>query len=629
MVAHLTGGKALPAAVMQHIVAKSDGVPLFVEELTKAVLALGVLQEQADRYELTGPLPALAIPTTLHDALLARLDRLGDAKAVAQLGAVLGRTFSYELLRAVAPLDELVMWRGLVQLVEAEVLYQQGVPPQATYLFKHALLQEAAYQSLLRSTRQQYHARTAQVMAERFPETAETQPELLAHHYTEAGLAEAAVDYWQRAGRLALRRSAQVEAIAHLTKGLEVLQTLPDTPARTQHELRLQSPLIWALVDIKGYTAPEAYRASTRLYELASQMGDTEALLSGLRGMWVFHAVRAEWHTARQLAEQCYTVAQRIGHQYALLSGHYLLGETLLSLGELARAREYLEHAMALYDPQQHRPQVSGAHQDLGVSCHLFVASVLWMLGYPDQARQRSRAALRLAQELAHPYSLTWALAFTAEIHIRLGDFPTAQAQAEAAIALATEQGFALMLACGTFLRGWALAAQGQAEEGITQMRLGLDAIRATGDRSALGSEAVLAEALGQAGQAGAGLRRLAEALAAVPTTGERVLEAEMQRCKGELLLAQAGKRQRAKGKRQKWAEAEACFRQALDVASQQQAKSLELRAAISLSRLWQRQSKRVAAYELLAEVYGWFTEGFDTADLQEAKALLDVLRTT
>ena len=619
MVTHCAGSKALPAAVMEHIVARSDGVPLFAEELTKAVLAAGALQEQADRYELTGPLPAFAIPTTLHDALLARLDRLGDAKAVAQLGAVLGRTFSHELLRAVAPLAELGVWRGLGQLVEAEVLYQRGVPPQATYLFKHALLQEAAYQSLLRSTRQQYHAHIAQVLAERFPETAETQPELLAHHYTAAGLAAAAVDYWQRAGALALRRSAHVEAIAHLTKGLEVLQTLPDTPARTQHELRLQSPLIWALVDIKGYTAPEAYCAATRVYELASQVGDIGRLLSGLAGVFVFHAMRGEWHTARQWAEEFCTVAQRTGHPYALLAGHFLLGETLLSLGELARAREHLEHAMALYDPQQHRPQVSGSHQDLGVLCHVHAASVLGMLGYPDQARQRSQAALRLAQELAHPYSLTLALASTAVSHIHLGDFPAAQAQAEAAIALATEQGFALWLAQGTFLRGWALAAQGQVEEGMAQMRQGLDALRATGDRSALGREAVLAEVLGHAGQADAGLRLLAEALAAVPTTGERVFEAEMHRCKGELLLVQAGNRQ-------PWAEAEACFRHALDVARQQQAKSWELRAAISLSRLWQRQGKRATAYELLAEVYGWFTEGFDTADLKEAKALLEEL---
>ena len=309
MIQRITGGKRLPAEVVRQMVAKTDGVPLFVEELTKTVLEAGWLQEEEDRYELTGPHPALAIPDTLQDALRARLDRLADGKAVAQLGAVLGRTFAYELLRAVAPLDELELWRGLVQLVRAEVLYQRGVPPQATYTFKHALLQEAAYQSLLRSTRQQYHLRTAQVVAEQFPQTAETQPELLAQHYTEAGLAEEAVGYWQRAGERGNARSAFVEAIAHCTKGLAVLQTLPDTPARAQRELRLQLALDTALRTMKSLGAPEREHALTRAYELCQQVGDTPQLLTVLGSLASWHRERAEIPRAQEVAAQRLTLA--------------------------------------------------------------------------------------------------------------------------------------------------------------------------------------------------------------------------------------------------------------------------------------------------------------------------------
>jgi predicted ATPase len=273
-------GKALPPEVVEQIVAKTDGVPLFVEELTKTVLESGLLREGKDHYDLTGPLPPLAILATLHDSLMARLDRLATVKDVAQLGATIGRTFAYELLQAISPLDTATLQHGLRQLVEAELVYQQGVPPQAIYTFKHALIQDAAYQSLLRSTRQQYHQRIAQVLVEQFPETAKTQPELLAHHYTEAGLSALAVGYWQRAGTRASERSAYVEAINHLRKGLEVLQMLPDTPARLQHELALQTTLGPALIATKGYGAPEVAQAYTRARELCRQMGEGGTLNS-------------------------------------------------------------------------------------------------------------------------------------------------------------------------------------------------------------------------------------------------------------------------------------------------------------------------------------------------------------
>jgi predicted ATPase len=303
MIEGVTGGKRLPAEVVQQIVTKADGVPLFVEELTKTVLEAGWLQEQEDHYALTEPLPPLAIPATLQDALMARLDRLGEGKAVAQLGAVLGRTFTHDLLRAVAPLDELAMWRGLGQLVKAEVLYQQGVPPQATYTFKHALLQDMAYQSVLRSTRQQYHQRIAQVLAKRFPDTVATQPELLAHHATEAGLAEQAVGYWYTAGQHAHKRSAHVEAIGHFRRGLELLTTLPDTPEHRQQELELQVTLGGALAATKGIGAPDTGAAYHRARELCQQVGETLKFALALGGLVRFYIDRREYQSARELGE--------------------------------------------------------------------------------------------------------------------------------------------------------------------------------------------------------------------------------------------------------------------------------------------------------------------------------------
>src|SRR5713226_8311232 len=291
MIARVTGGKALPLAVLQQVVTRTDGVPLFVEELTKTVLESGLLRETEEHYELMGPLPPLAIPATLHDSLMARLDRLETVKAVAQLAAVLERTFSYELLQAVTPLDEALLQQALARLVDAELLYQRGVPPQATYLFKHALIQEAAYQSLLKSTRQQFHQRTAQVLEERFPELVDTQPELLAQHYTEAGQSARAIAYWQRAGERALQRSANLEAISHLTKGLEVLRTLPDSPERLQHELDLQITLGQALTVTKGYAAPEVGHAYARARELCQQVGETPQLFPVLRGLWNFYLI--------------------------------------------------------------------------------------------------------------------------------------------------------------------------------------------------------------------------------------------------------------------------------------------------------------------------------------------------
>jgi TOMM system kinase/cyclase fusion protein len=628
MTGRVARGKPLPAEVVDQVVAKTDGVPLFVEELTKMVLESGLLQERAERYELTNPLPPLAIPATLHDSLMARLDRLATVKALAQLGATLGREFAYELLQAVSPWDEGTLRQGLQQLVEAEFLYQRGFPPDATYRFKHALIQDAAYQSLLKSTRQQHHQRIAQVLVERFPETVKTQPELLAHHFTEAGLNAPAVGYWERAGQRASARSAYVEAIGHLTKGLELLKSLPDTPERARQELVLQTMLGPALMNVKGQAAPEVSQTYARARELCQQVGEAPQLFPVLWGLWYFYEVRAELQTARELGEQLLGLAQSAQDSALLLAAHRALGQNLTFLGELSLARTHLEQGMTLYDPQQHRALAFLYGQDLKVVCQSWAALALWLLGYPDQALQKSHEAIALAQELVHPYSLIYALNWATMVHLYRREEPAAQEHAEGVSTIAREHGITMFAASGGIWQGWALAAQASrsgrlGEQGIAQMRQGLVAWRTTGAGVFQPYYlALLGEVYGRAGQAEEGLRLLTEGLMVVDKTAERYWEAELYRLKGELLLKIGDGEKEGRGA----GEIEECFQQALDVARRQQAKSLELRAAKSLSRLWQRQGKRAKAYELLAPIYGWFTEGFDTADLQEAKALLEEL---
>jgi predicted ATPase len=506
----------------------------------------------------------------------------------------------------------------LGRLVEAEIVYRRGVPPQATYTFKHALIQDAAYASLLKSTRQQYHQRIAQVLEAQFPETTEGQPELLAHHYTEAGLTEQAVHYWHHAGQRAFERSAHVEAIAHLRQGLALLETLPDTLQRLQRQVDLHIALGAALIATQGTGTPEVGETYTRAWQLCHHLADPQRLFSVLRGLWHYYFVRAEYRTAQPLGEQLLALAQQAQDPAMLLASHRALGSTLHLLGAVATAHTHFAQGIALYDLQQHRAYAFLYGEDAGVLCRSYDAWTLWTLGYPDQGLTQIDETVTLAQKMAHPYSLSFGLFSVSIFYAFRREVRAAQGHAEAAINLATEQGFPYWMAVGTILRGWALAHQGQAKEGIEQLHQGLRAFRATG--AELWRPyflALLAEAYGTMEQPKTGLTALAEALTLMDTTGERVWEPELYRLKGELLLQQSSDNQ---------AEAESCFHHALDIARNQQAKSLELRAATSLARLWQQQGKRAEAHALLAPVYDWFTEGFDTADLQEAKALLDAL---
>jgi len=618
MIERITDEKRLPPEVRQLIVQRTDGVPLFVEEMTKAILESDYLKDVDGHYALTGSFSTFAIPATLHDSLMARLDRLVTAKAVAQYAAVIGRQFAYDLLSMVSQLDAATLQRELGRLVEAEIVYQRGLPPQSTYVFKHALIQDTAYESLLKSTRQQYHQRIAQVLEAQFPETAEAEPELLAHHCTEAGLIAQAVGYWQKAGQSAVQRSAHAEAIVHLRQGLELLKMLPETPQRTQREVNMHIALGASLLAVKGYGAPEVGQTYTSARQLCQSLEEPHQIFSVLRGLWNYYNVRAEHQTAHTLGEQLLTIAQQAQDAAMLVAAHRALGATLFQLGAVACAQTHCAQGIALYDPKQHRASAFLYGEDAGVVCHSLAAWTLWYLGYPDQGLARNDEAVTLAQQSAYPFCLSFALSFAAGFHQLRREGHTAQEYTEASISVATDQGFPFWRARGSFLRGWTLAHQGQAQEGIEQIHQGLIAFRATG------AELwrpywlmLLAEAHGIQGEPEAGLTVLTEALALVDTTSERWYEAELHRLKGELLLQQS---------LDNHTEAEACFLQAIAIAQKQSAKSWELRAATSLARLWQQQGKRQEAHDLLAPVYHWFTEGFDTADLQEAKALREAL---
>jgi predicted ATPase len=522
------------------------------------------------------------------------------------------------VLSTISPLDASTLQRELGRLVEAEIVYQRGVPPQATYTFKHALIQDTAYESLLKSTRQHYHQRIAQVLEEQFPETAEAEPELLAQHYTEAGLVAQAVSYWQKAGQRASERSAHVEAISHLGQGLEMLQTLPETRERVQREVDVLIALGASLLATKGYTAPEVGEIYTRARQLCAYLEAPHQLFPVLRGLWNYAYVRAELQMAHTLGEQLLSLAQQTQDAAMLLAAHRALGATWLMRGAGAAAHTHFAQGLALYDPQQHRASAFRYGEDAGVVCASHDAWTLWHLGYPDQGLTRNHEAVTLARQSAYPFGLSFALNFAAVFHLLRREWQTAQAYTDASISVATEQGFPFWRERGALLRGWALAHQGQAQAGIAQLHQGLSALRATG--AELGCPywlALLAAAHGTRGDPEAGLAVLTEALTLMDTTGERLWEPELYRLKGALLLQQQADYQAA---------AEHCFQQALVIAQHQQAKSWELRAATSLARLWQQQGKREAARQVLAEVYHWFTEGFDTADLKDAKALLEAL---
>jgi predicted ATPase len=618
MVELVVGSKTLPAEVSAQIVAKTDGVPLFVEELTKAVLESGLLSDAGDRYELAGPLPPLAIPAPLQESLLARLDRLALVKEVAQIGAVIGREFSHGLLAAVSSLPEEQLYDALDQLVTTELVFRRGTPPDATYTFKHALVQDAAYSTLLKSRRQQLHARVTEGLEGRFPEVADTQPEVLAQHCTAAGLIEKAVGYWHKAGQLAINRSAVAEGAAQLRKGLDVLQALPDSAERRRRELGLQIALGNALTATKGWAAPEVGDAYARARELCRQEADATQLSRALWGLYAYNLHSGNTRIAGEAAKEMLRLGEQGQDPAAQVAGHRALGGGLMWRGQLITALSHLERALSLYDQADRRVLALHGVSDARVLCLGFTACILSWQGRLDQALVRSEESLAAAHESGQAYTLSHGLFLNCWFHQIRGEPPTVRGQSAALIALTAEHGFRGWLAEATFYHGWALAADGEVSRGIALMHDGLAAIRGAGMEMEVRMYLCLLGGMyTKAGQPTEALELLAQALGQSDNGEQRWFEAELHRLRGEALLCLSPDRA---------AEAEACYQQALAVAGERSARLWELRAATSLARLWRDQGERAEARDLLAPVYGWFTEGFETADLKDAKALLDEL---
>jgi predicted ATPase len=618
MVTRIAEQKQLPGEVIEHIVTKTDGVPLYVEELTKTILSSDILREAGDHLELTGPLSSLSIPETLQESLMARLDRLPQVREIAQLGSVLGREFAYEMITGLSAIDEATLQQGLRQLVEAELLYQRGRPPRARYIFKHALVQDAAYGSLLRRPRQQHHMQVAQLLESRFPDIAEANPELVAHHYTEAGATEQAVAYWLKAGQRAARQSAHLEAITHLRQGLTLLTTLPETTERAKLELAFQSTLGPAVVATQGYASPDTGQVYSRSHELCKLVGEAEDIYPALFGVYLFELGRARHERALDLAEELLERAQQSQDSAARAAGHLVMAVSLIHMGKQTIARRHCQEALDLHDPDQHRPIAFRYGLEIGTAVNAYCAWTLWLLGYPDQALEHGLQSLDFLERIKHPYTESRALYWNTVLHEFRREWPIVDERASSAMQSAGKHGFALVLATGQIMQGAAIAATGQGKAGLQQMRDGLDAYQATGglfQRTYL--LAKFAEALNAEGLPEEGLEALQEAAKLAETSSEFYYEAEIHRLRGELLLAASPKDA---------AEAEACYQQALEVARRQEAKSLELRAAASLARLWWQQGRQKDAHELLAPIYGWFSEGFDTADLKGAKELLSEL---
>ncbi|MCK1615531.1 AAA family ATPase [Bradyrhizobium sp. 159] len=604
MIAHVSGGKTLPKEIADQIIDRTDGVPLFIEELTKSVVESGWMTDGGDQ---------VAIPTTLQASLLARLDRLAPTREVAQIAATLGRQFSHELISAVADMSPARLEGALEQLIRAELVFRRGIPPDATYTFKHALVQDAAYSTLLRSRRQELHGRIATTLERRFPEVVAAQPELLAQHCAVAGLVEKAIEYWDMAGRLAVQRSTMAEAAAHFGKALNLLTSLPKNPQRRSSELSLQLALAGALTAAKGWASPQAGEAYARARELCREAPEGPQLARAWAGAHSFLHNRAEICAAHQLADELAVLSEHRNDRDAKLIAHRCLGVSHFFRAEFDRALHHLRQWPHFYSEAEHRPPKLTPH-DVRVTCESFVAWTLLVLGQPDQALAQSRRALAWARELSQPYTLAFALHVNCTFHQLRGDGPILEERAEELVTLATEHGFPHFVGSGTCFRGWAmLELGGSIEAAISRMQWGLATKRTTGAEIKVPYYlGLLAEAHRRANRSADAVSLLNEALELVKRTDERWYQAELYRLMADALISRSDRH-----------DAERWLYHALETAQKQGARFWELRAATSAARLWRDQSMHTEALNLLAPVYGCFTEGFDTTDVKEAAALL------
>ncbi len=620
LLAQLTRGKQLPAAVRDQIVAKTDGIPLFVEELTKTILESGMVRDAGDRYELAVQVQTAVVPATLRDSLMARLDRLGRVKEVAQIGAAIGRNFTYELLAAVTPLPEEALNEALDQLIEAGLVFPRGLPPHGTYTFKHALVQDTAYDSMLRARRRVLHAQIARVLGDRWPEIVAEQPELLAHHHTLAGNAEEAVQLWLRAARRSAERGGPAEAIGLFEKALEVLRTCPATPGRHRQELAIRIALVTLTMSLKGYSSRDTERAIANARHLAERLGETGQIFPILYGEWVATFARGQIEASRELAEHFAILAARQPDTTPRVVAHRMLGGTLVHLGELSRGREQLERCVGLYDPAAHGAAALIYGQDSRVSALAFLSWALLIQGHPGDAIAAACRSLECASETEHAHTQAVALCLAGLItRVMMRDVAGVAELAATAIALAEQNGLSMWLQAATIADGWLQAQRGFPDQGIRQTRKGLDGLKAMGVEILRPFFlSLLAEIYAGCDEQEAGLEAIAEAIALVPKGGERLWHADLHRVEGELLMARAS----IGGE----VAAEATLLRAVALARGQGARYWELRAATSLAGLWLRQGDAARARTLLASVYRASDDAIGLRDFQAARVMLSQL---
>ncbi|MEP1208110.1 MAG: AAA family ATPase [Rhizobiaceae bacterium] len=619
--ARIAGNKLLPPEVVDHIVVKTDGVPLYVEELTKTIIGSDILQDAGDTFELSGPLESLSIPDTLQASLMARLDRLPQVREIAQLGSVLGREFAYQMILGLSNIRDVTLQEGLDQLVDAELLYQRGRPPRARYVFKHALVMDAAYSSLLRRPRQQYHRQVAELLEAKFPDVVEAHPELLAHHFSEAGEVSRAVDYWQTAGQQAIERSASPEAISHLDNAIEQIGSLPENDETALRELKLQTMLAGPLITTKGYGGQETQKVFARALELSNRVQDPNLIFPVLYQQWISNAIASKQEEAQKLAHQFLNLANKQSEALPRVLGHRITAVSLHVLGDQAAAKLEFEKAVELYDEDLHRDSTYRFGQNPKSASMAFIAATSFMLGYPDQSRSQTAAALAHAETINHVNTTAYVWYYCL---IKLDYFRrdlTAAADSTAKLlAFAEEHGLALWHAYAGVQSGWVASMQGQHGKGVELARAGLAEIADTGTSlDQPFAMAQLGEVLAADGRDQEALEILDDAIAFVERTQERFIEVEIHRLKGQILASSEQVRDDA--------AAEKSLKMAMKVAKAQKVKIWELRTATSLAELYHRQGKSDKALRLLEPIYGWFTEGFDTSDLQNAKTLLASLR--
>jgi predicted ATPase len=616
MIAHVTGGKALPKEITDQIVDRTDGVPLFIEELTKTVVESGILTEVGDRYTVTEPVAPLAIPTSLQASLLSRLDRLASSRDVAQIGAAIGRQFSHHLISAIASMPQQTLDDALDRLVNAELIFRRGTPPDADYTFKHALVQDVAYSTLLRRQRQVLHARIADVHLSASGEKISATPEIIAYHLQSAGRSAEAIVYWRQAGEQATHRAANREAIGHFRRALLLLEAQPETPDRWHTEVAIQSRLCPALMNLYGWSAPEVGAAVERTAEIARRLGNSAEVAPSIANLWIFHANRGQFDRAEEISANLFEIARECDDPEILLQAHHTAWPIGWGRGLFATATQHTEAGLALYDQARHsRHGYTYIGHDpeacaLGVS-----AAAQSMLGYPARAECREAEALTLPRRLRHPPSLAQAVMYVCDSRVARGDAVGVIGPATELLEISMENGIPQHRGNALVFLGWARASRGETSEGIAQIVEGLGVWSQTGWRAFLTrSRYLMGESLLTAGRYAEGLEQVAQALDLAAETGEKVYVSPLHRLRAELALHANGAADEM---------VERSFRQALAVAQQQGAKGWELGAAMSLARLWGEQGRRAEARDLLAPVYNWFTEGFDSANLKKAAALL------